>query len=437
MTTHMATATVTTLPTETAQTDARLLALLMDSVSDGVLMLTPLKRWDYRLTQANRTLAGLAQRSLVGCCLSQLLSKHDFWRLRVLLRRVETDAQPMSFKAEVMLGGSLHVMKVRLLPLRENGQTTTIVGVLKVLTQHAKAQREYRTLRNRFAAAFEYAPYGVCFVAPTRQPLMVNRALCRMLGLPLQRLTGQLFEALLHPEDQPLFTRALAKVFSGQRAYDGIELRLLNAEGAPVWVSLSMSLAQQGDAESYVIIQLVDIGARKENEAELLKMATQDHLTGAANRMIFDRTLESAVANAQRYGRKGAIVFIDMDDFKSINDTFGHKVGDRALQEVSRVLKQILRGTDLLARIGGDEFAVILEEADEIRAAQKATLIRNAIGSVRLDVGQQRQLTIQASVGVKVFDGSHAGQSAEAILVAADQAMYAEKVASKRTRLAS
>lgn len=409
---------------------------VMDSVSDGIFVLKPASKGEFLITAANRTLAGFMQKGLNGKLLSDVLSAEDYRRMQVLLRMVGRQCQSRCFKTEVTIAGHEHKIRLRLEPQCRNGKPQAYVGIVKVMTQTVKMQQENRDLRNRFAASFEHAPYGVSFLQPCHKPVMVNRALARTLNRPVSSLKEHTFENLIHPDDREMFKQALKKVFAGERTYDGIEIRVLSGDGSFIWVAMSLSLSHYGrDDMRYVILQTLDITNRKANEAELMRLATQDHLTGANNRLVFDRKLRDAISNAQRYNRKGAVLFIDMDDFKLVNDTFGHKVGDAVLKAVVQSVSGILRQTDTLARIGGDEFAAILEETDESKAEIKAQEVREAIAGLKVPVKDQ-WLDVRASIGVQVFDGADADLKAEDIITEADQAMYRQKFASKEHSIA-
>ncbi len=412
-----------------------IIAMVMDSVSDGVFVLKPASNDDFIVINSNRTVVGLLQKKMNGRLISQVLPAGVWQKFKPLLRLVGGKSQCRSLRTEFDVGGNTHQVKLRLEPLCRNGKVQAMVVVVKLLTKTVKMQQENRELRNRFAASFEYAPYGVCFIDSSHKPAMVNRSLARTIDKPIAQLQGNSFASLIHLEDRAMFEHALEKVFEGERVYDGIEIRIVNSAGNIIWVAMSMSLAHYGrDDMRYAIIQTLDITNRKANETELMRLATQDHLTGANNRLVFDRRLRDAINNAQRYCRKGAVLFIDMDDFKMVNDTFGHKAGDAVLKAVVNSLSGILRSTDILARIGGDEFAAILEEADEEMAERKADEVRSAIAALKVPV-KDNLLDVRASIGVQVFDGSDADLKAESILNAADQAMYAQKNAVKEQHM--
>ena len=413
----------------------QLVSSIIDSVSDGVFVLVP-EGQHYIVQEANRMLSGLLQTKVKGRYLQEVLPLEGCQRLKPLLRALSRGAGSRSFRTSFQnLNGETHQIKLRLEPIFQKGKTVALVGTVKVLTQSVKIQRENRQLRHQFAASFEHAPYGVCFVDENRHPFMVNASMARTLNCDIPALRETHFENLIYTDDRTVFARALQKVFEGQRSYDGIEVRMMNRQGEVIWVAMSLSLAKQSQSSTpYAIVQILDITSRKEHEAELLKLATKDYLTGANNRLVFDRKLKDAITNARRYNRKGAVLFIDMDDFKMVNDTFGHKVGDQVLKSVVTCASGILRETDVLARLGGDEFAAILEEADPQAAGRKAQEIRQAIAGLKIPLKNGQLLNVRASVGVKFFDGLDADLSAENIINEADKAMYEQKGLTK-TRL--
>jgi diguanylate cyclase (GGDEF)-like protein len=147
-------------------------------------------------------------------------------------------------------------------------------------------------------------------------------------------------------------------------------------------------------------------------------------LTGLRNRRLFEHDLRLQVARSQRYGEQAALMVIDLDDFKRVNDEHGHAAGDRTLRAVAKALTRRLRQTDLVARLGGDEFAVLLPHVDEEAASVVAESLARVVPSCGVDIGDDL-LHPSASVGFAVID--HRCESAEQILVEADRAMYAVK----------
>jgi diguanylate cyclase (GGDEF)-like protein len=162
---------------------------------------------------------------------------------------------------------------------------------------------------------------------------------------------------------------------------------------------------------------------------ELLHLVDHDPLTELASRRRFHQELERHLAEARRYGTQGALLYIDLDGFKSVNDTFGHQTGDAFLTDLSFALKGRLRDTDVLARMGGDEFAVILPHTDGSSAQGLATQLLDVIGQCPVPLGTQR-FSISASIGIALFP-EH-GLSKDELLAHADAAMYEAKAKGRR-----
>ncbi|HXA53909.1 MAG TPA: diguanylate cyclase, partial [Solirubrobacteraceae bacterium] len=199
-------------------------------------------------------------------------------------------------------------------------------------------------------------------------------------------------------------------------------------------LSVSLMRDRQGRPQHF-IAQIQDITERKLMEARLRHLAEHDSLTGLFNRRLLERQLAMQVARCRRYGEQAALLVIDLDGFKQVNDTYGHKIGDELLQAIAAELQHRLRGTDMVARLGGDEFAVLLAGTTAEDARKVATTLCEAIAGVGVSVGGGgdacERISVAASVGVAALDGDSPG--AEAALMEADRAMYAAKGPRVRT----
>lgn len=163
-----------------------------------------------------------------------------------------------------------------------------------------------------------------------------------------------------------------------------------------------------------------------EDQAQLLQQASSDALTGLANRAKFNAFLNETLSAARRGQRRFALIFFDLDNFKTINDTLGHPAGDRALIEVAEVVQQLLREGDLFARFGGDEFAIVAAEADRAQACRIAQRINSSVAELRIE-GNGKVLPVTVSVGIATYPRPNSAIDAAGLLEAADQELYRSK----------
>lgn len=210
------------------------------------------------------------------------------------------------------------------------------------------------------------------------------------------------------------------------------EGRLINAEGGVVWIAFSTSLVRNADGEPlYRISQMQDISERKRFEGQLQHLADHDPITGLFNRRRFDEELARELASAQRYRTGGAVLALDLDNFKYINDTLGHGAGDEMIACVAGILRGRLRATNVVARLGGDEFAVILAHVDERQAQHVADDLLDAIRREAIVSTAKGSRRTTASVGIAMFPDRAASLASEELLVEADIAMYDAKEAGR------
>lgn len=284
-----------------------------------------------------------------------------------------------------------------------------------VLTWYfARRLRSLEAENNRF---FELSRDMVCIAGFDGYFKRVNPAFERTLGYDPEELLSRPMAEFVHPDD---------------RDGHGGENRYLDKDGEIHWLEWT-SVAIPDEELIYAVAR--DVTDRKMLEQKMELLSRSDPLTGVFNRRRFDETLEAQLAHARRYRKGGALLIIDVDHFKQINDEFGHAAGDEALRTVARLLASNLRQTDtlgrdaagLVARLGGDEFGLLLPETGAAGAEVVAGRLVDAIAAEPLEIdGKPVQLGI--SVGAATFGEGHF-PTAEELLAAADRAMYVVKAA--------
>jgi diguanylate cyclase (GGDEF)-like protein/PAS domain S-box-containing protein len=272
---------------------------------------------------------------------------------------------------------------------------------------------------------------------PGPQIVFVNQAFVSRTGYSREEVLGKTPRFLQGPETQ---RHQLDAMRAALRAWKPITVELINytKSGEAFWVEVSLTVIANaaGWYTHWVAIER-DITERKRNESEIRKLANYDLLTGLPNRRMLVERLQLALRTSERYQRNGALLFIDLDNFKDLNDTAGHHVGDELLKQAAQRLTAEVRVQDMVARLGGDEFVVMLEDlsvdnASAAAAAQQvAQKIVKALGQV-YDLGGHTYNST-ASVGVSLFFcNSHSG-SVEEMLKQSDFAMYQAKGAGRNT----
>jgi diguanylate cyclase (GGDEF)-like protein/PAS domain S-box-containing protein len=288
---------------------------------------------------------------------------------------------------------------------------------------------------DRFQAAFQQAAAGMAIVAlegpEAGQLVVANAAFAEMIGRTADDLTGTNPEQWTHPPDLPDgFSDPLSVLARGLLYQTGFEQRYVHADGHLISAVGTAASFVDEDSRRVAIIQLLDISERKRHERELEYLADHDALTGQFNRRRFAAELARELARIQRYGGRGALVVLDLDGFKSVNDSLGHAAGDELIAALANGMRHTLRESDVFARTGGDEFAALLPEADteaaQVVCEKLLAVIRRAGAISRGD----RHARVTTSIGVALFEARER-RTAEDLLVEADIAMYDAKKAGK------
>lgn len=308
--------------------------------------------------------------------------------------------------------------------LSEGGEVAGVVTSFIDVSEQRARERALAAAEERFRTLFEAAPIGMSLTNLAGTKIAVNPALAQILGRPAETLVGLPIDEHIHPDDRAASLAAFARLVFGEQISYRAEERVLDAIGAPLWVQLDATLLRDGDgAPAAVLRQIQDISERRRHEEQLHHLAHHDALTGLLNRRGFAVELDRHASHAGRYGADGALLVFDLDNFKKVNDRFGHKAGDDLIAAVAEIMRARLRTTDVLARLGGDEFAVLIPRGGLQAAQVVADALLEEIRTGEL-MPAAAGIAVTASIGIATFEG-RAG--AGDILVEADLAMYDAK----------
>jgi diguanylate cyclase (GGDEF)-like protein/PAS domain S-box-containing protein len=282
----------------------------------------------------------------------------------------------------------------------------------------AGMDRARRVAEQRFDATFSHAPVGIAHVAPDGKFLLANDQFVAITGHSLDVLIEKGFQAITHPDDIDADMMHVNRLLSGQADRYMMEKRYIRPDKKVVWVNLTVSVVRdaQGKAEYFVSV-IEDLSEVKRARAE----ATRDPLTGLLNRRGLTERLRREISRSAKSGRPLTIVYLDLDDFKRINDELGHAGGDTCLIGASEALVSATRPGDTIARIGGDEFVMVLPDLDHDTEA-----LIDRLSAALVAAGSSLPWPIRGSFGA-VQAGVCDDNSAEALIAAADAAMFQAK----------
>jgi len=314
-------------------------------------------------------------------------------------------------------------------------KSDNIIGYLAIV-RDVTARTEMEEQLRLAAIAMETSE-AIMITDPHNHILQVNNAFSKITGYASHEVIGQkpsLLKSDRHNED---FYQALWEEIQENGQWEGeIWNRRKNGEVYPEWLTITC-VKNKNDEVTHYVGSFLDITARKESEAKIKYQAHYDPLTNLPNRRLLQDRLEKAISMAERHGWTGAILFLDLDHFKNINDSLGHPVGDALLQEVAKRLKSAIRKEDTAARLGGDEFIILLSDlSGDLKTAidqanQFAQKILNTL-TVKFDISPH-QLHISTSIGISLFPDS--STQAEDIMKYADVALYQAKNAGRNTHV--
>ncbi len=300
-----------------------------------------------------------------------------------------------------------------------------LMTIVRDVRELRAAQSRLQRSEERFRGAFENAQLAMLLIDTNGQIFQANRFAQELLSYRLEQLEAMHISALIPQDERSGLKETLGRL---QKIEDGqhvSERRMLCQNGLEIWTNFQ--IVRQGEldaADSYFIIQAADITDIKLSQRRMERMAFYDTLTDLANRRLFQERLQLAIDHCERSGQQSALLYLDLDQFKRVNDTLGHEAGDALLREVALRLTECVRSEDTVGRTGGDEFTVLL--FDITRTADAGIVAAKILESLREPIPLSgHNLVVTTSIGIASIPTD--GQDANVLMKNADLAMYRAK----------
>lgn len=402
-------------------------AVLHESLGVSLIIADPAKNVRY-LNPAASSLFALTNKSIVGQQIEMLFKGNGMEtdELRIALYEAQKGVSYEFDIAHQVSDEMLH-LHVRIAPIQD--QNNNLLGFVQTIQDETKKRRSEHKLKQA-ASIFENTIEGIIITDAEVNILSVNPAFTRITGYEEDEVRGKNPKILSSGrQDKTFFKRLWESLHSGGYWQGELWNRRKNGETYAEWLTISVILDANNKVKNYIAV-FADITSSKIIHDEFEFLAHHDPLTKLPNRLLFNARLTHSLSRIKRIGHNLAILMIDLDGFKFINDEFGHQAGDRVLEIVAERLMAITRGEDTVARLGGDEFVVLLEDIINITSATDIALklIQEISQPVILD---KNIMTFTASVGIAI--SSTIGYDPKELVSRADAALYQAKSAGKNT----
>lgn len=303
----------------------------------------------------------------------------------------------------------------------KEGKSVSTRGIFKNVTKTVHAEQALRESEARYQALYDLAPDIYATLDSAGTILSMNRTGVEMLGYSKEELVGKSAAMLIHPEDRDSAIEHIGKLFANEGLDEELEYRKIRKDGSTLWVHQGAKLDTSAD-EPRLLVICRDITAQRELRSQLTFHATHDSLTQLINRRELERRLERVLSETSE-PNSHSLCFLDLDNFKIINDTHGHAAGDELLKQVTTLLREHVRSRDTLARLGGDEFVVLMEHCPLDMAITLAEKLQTMISRYKFH-WLDNVFSIGVSIGVTTLQPD---TTVENILSVADTACYEAK----------
>ncbi len=305
------------------------------------------------------------------------------------------------------------------------GADTCTLCIARDIRMQRLTEERLRESEIRFRGTFESAPIGILLVDIDGRILEANLFAAELLAYKQEKLTGTHLSELVPTEDRVFLKETLERLLHGDETTSRSERRMICLDGTEIWTNFHAVIQRDEDSQhAYLIVQIADITETKNSQKRMERLAFYDTLTGLANRTLFQERLLHAIEHTRRRNASAALMYLDLDQFKRVNDTLGHEAGDQLLKEVALRLTECVRKEDTVGRSGGDEFTILLYDIST--PSDAGVVAEKILQRLREPIHLSGQpLVVTTSIGVTIIPGD--GNASNELMKNADLAMYRAK----------
>jgi len=404
----------------------RQLRQVIDSIPTPMCYVDAGTRYRY-VNDAFLAYIGKAASQIIGRGVREILGEERWALLQPHLDRVRQGESLAVERLVRFADGRARWMTVRMTPRFVEGKYQGYYATTSDFHEQKIAEEELRRAHTILSAHFDNTPLAVIEWDTELRIVRWSGQAETIFGWPASEALGRSLSAwrLTYEEDADAVSRMIRELVSGPETHATLLQRNYRKDGSVIWVEWHNSALRDESGRLVSVLSLAqDVSSRIQAEERLQYMATHDGLTGLPNSVLLNARLDQALLRARRSGARVGVMFLDLDHFKDVNDSLGHRVGDLLLKELSRRIRGTLRQSDVLARVSGDEFVVVLEEfADEDAPERVARKLLDEVSRPFVVEGHEIHVSVSLGLALHPTDG----EDGETLLKNADAAMYHAK----------
>ncbi|MEJ2693335.1 MAG: diguanylate cyclase [Candidatus Thiodiazotropha sp.] len=312
--------------------------------------------------------------------------------------------------------------------LNDKDEVMGVIAIGRDVTEHKRALQALQERENQLATLMGNLPGMAfrCLIDDYSTMKFVSSGCKKLTGYESSALTDNKelsFASVIYEDDLVAVESKVTRAMKSKRPF-AMEYRIRRRDGKIIWVWEQGQVVTIG-SEKFIEGIVLDIDRRKVMEQELENMASHDPLTGLYNRRELEQQIQDEVERAKRYAHPLGLLWLDIDHFKRVNDSYGHLAGDKVLRKLSHLLQKSVRSVDYVARYGGEELVIVLPEVDANEAMEMAERLRHTVEAAQIEISRKKQVSVTVSIGVAAFPVH--GQDTKHLFKAADKAMYRAK----------